>query len=1283
MKRFSFWLLLLTSGWIFCTTSRAAARKELYVPGEIIVRYRVPQNLATLPASIQQLHNKFKLKQIHRLHERPLRRATSAALQAHVTRRQKRAPLGGVARAAGLREAFDRTYVLQFEKTASLQDILASYRRDPAVELVSLNQLYHYSFVPNDHFFASSGSWGQPYSDLWPLKNIQASAAWDISTGTGVVVAVVDSGIDYNHPDLHDNIWTNPQPDSVLQDVHGYNAVDKNNDPMDVYGHGTHVAGTIGAMGNNSLGVVGVAFNAKIMPVRAGNSDGSLALSAIVDAMRYAADHGADVINCSFGGGDDPLMHDAFQYAHSLGVVLVAAAGNEAQDASLSAPGNYAEVITVAATDHNDQPANFSNYGSKIDVAAPGGESASACNDLTAPSILSLRAGTLDPYAKETCSNGVVLSGKLVVNNAYYRSYGTSMAAPHVAGLAALILSLHPDATNEQVRQILRSSADQTGTPGFNSRTGYGRINALRALQTPTGPALYLQSPTSQSFLSDSLTPISGSIAGISSLAGYQLEMSPVSDDHGFIPIADPSTTSGSFSLSWNTGVLPTDRYQLRINAWDQSGHHYTFTQTPLYREAGVQKISPESIGASPALSGNHLVWVTDLATLPSKLVIYNIQQHTRQEIIAPSNRYFWNPHIDGDLVIYEDRPVFGSAFSTALQVFNLTTQETWNASFDSRDVPTDASVSGTQVVFKESNSDNIALYDYPTHSLRFLTTFNANISARNHLSMDGQQVVWDEHVSTGSYIVYMDLKTNQQKSLPSSNRFNNYPVLSGHRVTWSSEPDDLFTSSHTVVHLFDLTTHQDQLLAYQTDALQHDSVVSGDWVSWLESVDGNADVYLRNLQTSVTQRITVGGGAPGTSFLIQGANGGRPDLSNGNLTWLRHDPQGDYAYFYQNLHATTPATVTITKPSEGDSVTGLVSVQVSVQGGSAAKMTLYANGEAVTALTAAPFNFTWPTAALPPGSYALVAKAELTDGTLAFSPSVNVTIRGAANSAPLVSAGPDQSVDFLAALSLNGSATDDGLLAPLSSTWTELSGPGSANFSDKNKLMTTATFSQPGLYGLALSVFDGQYTVTSSMTVTVTPNSIASLPTPDLTGIDGRTYQASDTLSLTYVGNASGFNWEFISLASSAQTLDSFAFTPHIAAIATSTPRLSLATLSLTPGPYKVRVQAVKGSQSSAWASATFALAGATIINVRVHPNPFRASRGDPNVLFDQMAAASTVKIFTVSGQWVKTLRAPGGSIVWDLTNDSGDPVASGLYLYLVTDDQGNKTRGKLTLIR
>jgi hypothetical protein len=206
------------------------------------------------------------------------------------------------------------------------------------------------------------------------------------------------------------------------------------------------------------------------------------------------------------------------------------------------------------------------------------------------------------------------------------------------------------------------------------------------------------------------------------------------------------------------------------------------------------------------------------------------------------------------------------------------------------------------------------------------------------------------------------------------------------------------------------------------------------------------------------------------------------------------------------------------------------------------------------------------------------------------------------------------------------------------------------------------------------------------AVTLVVTVLSIPLAP-PDLSSIDGKIVTLQDTLSLNYSGPVSGFNWEFDRLEGSSTGISgvsrSVAPSDAVVKIPSTSPRLRLAGLALIPGPYTLRVQVQNGVQSSAWATASITLVSADLAGARIWPNPFRASRGDRAIIFDQLPAGATVKIFTLSARHVITLQAPAGSATWSVTNDSGDKVASGIYLYLITDNQGNKTRGQLTVIR
>lgn len=411
---------------------------------------------------------------------------------------------------------FDRTFVVKLSKGEDAKAKLKEIEKDNDVEYAELNGRVELAMVPNDPFYSSSGSWGQDFADLYGHHIINMEQAWDVPIaggkvpGEGVVVAVIDTGIDYNHPDLWDNVWVNPdlvsdvngdgkislddldtnhnhrlEPTEILPHSIGYDFAYNDNDPKDDFGHGTHVSGTIAATGNNNLGIVGVAYGAKIMSVKGLYNSGGGYDYILANAVRYACDMGADILSNSWGGhGSSQTITDAFHYANDLGCVAVAAAGNYDLDASDFTPASIDTVITVSATDWNDERASFSNWGGEIDVAAPGVD------------ILSLWAWNTDMYddGQHYVPPGPNFPPSY---SRYYRASGTSMACPHVSGLAALILAQHPGYSPVEVRNALRMSADDLGDPGWDIYFGHGRVNAYNALTAgpPSNGVAHIDSP--------------------------------------------------------------------------------------------------------------------------------------------------------------------------------------------------------------------------------------------------------------------------------------------------------------------------------------------------------------------------------------------------------------------------------------------------------------------------------------------------------------------------------------------------------------------------------------------------------------------------------------------------------------------------------------------------------------------------------------------------------------------------------------------------------------------
>jgi subtilisin family serine protease len=395
-----------------------------------------------------------------------------------------------------------RVQHVKLNKGETVEAALERYRHNPAVEYAEPNYIYQLAAIPNDTQFTS----------LWGLRNtgqnvsgtvgtadvdIDAPEAWDITTGSSnVIIGVIDTGIAYDHPDLAANIWKNPgetpndridnDGNGLVDDVFGYDFRSGDSDPMDPVGHGTHVAGTIGAVGNNNSGVAGVMHKVKLMALKASDENGNLPEDAILSAIDYAIKKGARVINASFTrrGPCSKSEYAALSRANAAGVMVLAAAGNENLDSDKDGnrifPAGYSvdtspdcgsalpNVISVAAINQTGAKASFSNYGaSSVQIAAPG------------VNINSTNPGT--PNAP----------------NDYEFLSGTSQATPHVTGVVGLLLSVNPNLTVAQIRNAILNTGDVSSQLKGLVSTGR-RLNAFNALNSiaPTFAVMVAKSGT-------------------------------------------------------------------------------------------------------------------------------------------------------------------------------------------------------------------------------------------------------------------------------------------------------------------------------------------------------------------------------------------------------------------------------------------------------------------------------------------------------------------------------------------------------------------------------------------------------------------------------------------------------------------------------------------------------------------------------------------------------------------------------------------------------------------
>lgn len=359
---------------------------------------------------------------------------------------------------------------------ARLDKIYAQLQRDPNVESVAYDIVTVPAGVPNDPALASG--------EQWAPQRIQAPEAWEITRGEGIIIAVVDSGVDPNHPDLRDRL------------VPGYNFYDFNTDTSDGCGHGTHVAGIAAATGNNGEGIAGIAHAARIMPVKVMAANCSGSYSRLIQGIYYAVDNGARVIVISSGATmDSSYLRDALIYARERGAVVAAAAGNYNSDAPFY-PAAYPEAICVAGTDTNDNRMSVSNYGSHVDIAAPG-------------------SPIYSTYWSSTSGSTYIKMG------------GTSMAAPHVAGVAALLLARNPNLTVAQVESLLSANADDLGAPGWDPYFGAGRVNALRAVAA-AGATLPTPTPAPTATPTPTATPVPTEIPATPTPTEQPTEVAPI-----------------------------------------------------------------------------------------------------------------------------------------------------------------------------------------------------------------------------------------------------------------------------------------------------------------------------------------------------------------------------------------------------------------------------------------------------------------------------------------------------------------------------------------------------------------------------------------------------------------------------------------------------------------------------------------------------------------------------------------------------------------------------------
>jgi uncharacterized repeat protein (TIGR01451 family) len=441
------------------------------------------------------------------------------------------------------------TILRMHSRSRSVEDLTTSLSGQSNVVYVEPNYILHLAAIPND----------PSYGQLWGLTNtgqtvsgspgsagsdIDAEAAWNVTTGSAsIVVGVIDTGVDYNHPDLAANMWSNPGGKgnaACAAGTHGFNAITMTCNPMDDHYHGTHVSGTIGAVGNNGLGVAGVNWTTSIMALKFLGSSGYGTTAGAIIAVEFAVQAKIDGVNVRVlsnswgGGGFSKALLDEIKWAGENDILFVASAGNDSSNNDIHPqyPASYGtpNIISVAATDNHDGTAYFTNYGlTTVHLGAPG------------VSILSCALG-----------------------NGYASVSGTSMAAPHVSGVAALLLANNPSLTTAQVKSAILNNTDPIPSLAGKTITG-GRLNAARALGLPATPEFTIAAtPTSRSVVQGSSTTYTVTVtptAGFAGSVAFSVSGLPTGASGSFSPLSSTTTSTLTVTTSPSTPLgnwLPT-----------------------------------------------------------------------------------------------------------------------------------------------------------------------------------------------------------------------------------------------------------------------------------------------------------------------------------------------------------------------------------------------------------------------------------------------------------------------------------------------------------------------------------------------------------------------------------------------------------------------------------------------------------------------------------------------------------------------------------------------------
>ncbi|MBF0387119.1 MAG: S8 family serine peptidase [Candidatus Omnitrophica bacterium] len=783
--------------------------------------------------------------------------------------------------------ALENVYFVEVPKGEDVNSVLKDYRSDPNVEYAQpdyeMKAFVYPETLPNDMAVNlvqdgltwRANTWGQGYEDMWGLKIIKADKAWPLSLGAGVTVAVVDTGVDRNHPDLNGAMWVNSgeipgnrtddDGNGYIDDYIGWdfagasviNSSFPDNDPADGHGHGTHVSGTIAARANNEEGISGVAPLATIMAVKGLDNSGNGYVSGLANAIKYAVDNGADIINCSWGGGASGVIADAVHYAESKGVVVVAAAGNSSADVAGISPGGIDSVITVSASDHNDKICDFSNFGDKVDVAAPGGESGyavdnSATRNYSKASIVSLRSAGTDVSS----SGGLTFYPAIGDAGArYVRALGTSMAAPHVSGVAALMLGRNGALNTDQVKSIIQSTAEDVNDNGPDVYFGYGRLDARKACEeADKSPAI--KAPGAGVF-----------VKGAFNLLGTARDRFEVF----WAPADDPGTRTGLFAGQGVTdgllGVVDTSGMpegQVIITLVMQSADRI--------REVAV-RVNVDNVSQPPVLA------VTDLAVVVGQANKFTVTASDTDDPATPQGTLTYS----------------AAGLPTGASLDSLTGLFTWTPAMKDRGF--------YQVAFTVKDNGVPAHQVTRTVALTTVTLEEIALPAidTSTVILKDDKVIWPEFRDEYYHLYSFDIRSGKLEQLTAVNMDDYNPDADNGRVVFSrrnnAQKNVPGWGSVSTSDIFLREADGSERQITNDEFTQTWAKISGDRVAWMDlrhsdPVTGQYDLYMRDIKPGGQE--TLISDNPFPQYMLS-------PLSGDLLAWFDHR-NGNYDLFLYDM---------------------------------------------------------------------------------------------------------------------------------------------------------------------------------------------------------------------------------------------------------------------------------------------------------------------------------------------------------------------------------------------